>query len=99
VLTLRKIIAHPDYSCGAEVKVSRTTVVLTRLSTSAAVRNDRTLRRLFEQAARGVPLTAPLAVRRAANRAAVLARTSRDAEQAQWGRPERRPDLTESRAR
>jgi farnesyl-diphosphate farnesyltransferase len=99
VLTLRKIAAHPDYSCGAEVKVSRTTVALTRLSTSAAVRNDGALRRLFEQAARGLPLTAPLAVRRAANRAAVLARTSRDEEQPEWGRPERRPDLTESRAR
>jgi farnesyl-diphosphate farnesyltransferase len=99
VLTLRKILAHPDYSCGAQVKVSRTAVVLTRLCTSAAVRNDRALRRLFDQAARGLPLTAPLAARRAANRAAVLARTSRDEEQRLWGRPERRPDLTESRAR
>jgi farnesyl-diphosphate farnesyltransferase len=99
VLTLRKIVAHPDYTSGREVKVSRTTVALTRLATSAAVRNDRTLHRLFEQAARGLPLTAPLAVRRAANRAVVLARTSRDEEQLEWGRPERRPDLTESRAR
>lgn len=99
VLTLRKILAHPNYSSGSEVKVSRTAVVLTRLSTSAAVRNDRTLRRLFEQAARGLPLTAPLAVRRAANRAAVLARSARDEEQPEWGRTGRRPDLTESSAR
>jgi farnesyl-diphosphate farnesyltransferase len=99
VLTLRKIVAHPDYSCGAQVKVSHTAVLLTRLCTSAAVRHDRALRGLFDQAARGLPLTPPLAARRAANRAAVLARTSRDEEQLLWGRPERRPDLTESRAR
>jgi farnesyl-diphosphate farnesyltransferase len=99
VLTLRKIVAHPEYSSGAQVKVSHTAVLLTRLCTSAAVRNDRTLRRLFDQAARGLPLTAPLAARRAANRAAVLARSSRDEEQPQWARAERRPDLSESRAR
>jgi len=99
VLTLRKIVAHADYSSGAQVKVSRTAVVLTRLSTSAAVRSDRALRRLFDQAARGLPLMPPLAARRAANRAAVLAQTLRDEEQPLWGRPERRPGLTESRAR
>jgi farnesyl-diphosphate farnesyltransferase len=99
VLTLRKILAHPDYTSGAQVKVSRTAVVLTRLCTSATVRNDRLLRRLFEQAARGLPLAAPLAVRRAATRAALLAQTSRDEEQSQWARAERRSDLTESHAR
>ena len=99
VLTLRKILAHPDYTCGAQVKVSRTAVVLTRLCTSATVGNDRMLRRLFEQAARGLPLAAPLAVRRAASRAALSARTSRDEEQSQWARAERRSDLTESHAR
>jgi hypothetical protein len=99
VLTLRKILAHPDYTCGAQVKVSRTAVVLTRLCTSATVRNDRLLRRLFEQAARGLPLAAPLAVRRAATRAALLAQTSRDEEQSQWARAERHSDLTESHAR
>ena len=73
VMTLRKIAAQPHFTRGAQVKVSHTTVLLIRLGTSAAVRNDRLLRRMFEQAARGLPLTAPLAVRRAATRAAALA--------------------------
>lgn len=73
VLTLRKIAAQPNFTRGAQVKVSHTSVLLIRLSTNAAVRNDWLLRRMFEQAARGLPLTAPLAVRRAATRAAALA--------------------------
>ena len=97
VLTLRRIDARPDFTCGAHVKVSHSAVLLTRLCTSAAVRNDRLLRRLFEHAARGLPLTAPLAVRRAANRAAAAARAER--EERLWAPAERRPDLSESRAR
>jgi farnesyl-diphosphate farnesyltransferase len=99
VLTLRKIAAHPNYTRGAQVKVSRSAVLMTRLCTTAAVRNDWMLRRLFEHAARGLPLAAPLAVRRAATRAAVLARGARDEEQPLWARQERRADLTESPAR
>jgi farnesyl-diphosphate farnesyltransferase len=97
VLTLRRIDAHLDYTSGAQVKVSHSAVLLTRLCTSAAVRNDRLLRRLFEHAARGLPLTAPLAVRRAATRAAASARAER--EERQWVPAERRSDLSESRAR
>jgi farnesyl-diphosphate farnesyltransferase len=73
VLTLRNIAAHPHYTSGAEVKVSRSTVLMTRLCTSMVVRNDRMLSRLFAYAARGLPVTAPLAARRAAARAAALA--------------------------
>jgi hypothetical protein len=73
--------------------------MLTKLCARAAVRNDRMLRRLFEYAARGLPLAAPLAASRAANRAAALARAAQVAEKSQWTRQERRPDLTESRAR
>jgi farnesyl-diphosphate farnesyltransferase len=99
VLTLRKIAAQPHFTSGAQVKVSHSAVWLTRLSTSAAVRNDRLLRRLFEHAARGLPLAAPLAVRRAAMRAAaVAARAARD-EQPLWAREQRGAGLTESRAR
>jgi farnesyl-diphosphate farnesyltransferase len=97
VLTLRRIDAHLDYANGAQVKVSHSAVLLTRLCTSAAVRNDRLLRRLFEHAARGLPLTAPLAVRRAATRAAASARAER--EERLWVPAERRSDLSESRAR
>jgi len=97
VLTLRRIDARPDFTCGAHVKVSHSAVLLTRLCTSAAVRNDRLLRRLFEHAARGLPLTAPLAVRRAATRAAAAAGAER-AERL-WAPAERRSDLSESRAR
>src|SRR5215471_1511240 len=72
VLTLRKIAAHPEFTRGVQVKVSHTAVLATRLCTSAAAGNDRLLRQMFEQAARGLPLAAPLAVRRAATRAATL---------------------------
>ena len=98
VLTLRRIDAHPGYTRGEQVKVSHSAVLLTRLSTRAAVRNDRLLRGLFEYAARGLPLAAPLAMRRAANRAALAARAARE-ERLLWARHERRPDLTESHAR
>ena len=63
VLTLRRITANPGFTRGEEVKVSRATVALTRISTSLVVRDDRMLRRLFELAARGLPLAAPLAAR------------------------------------
>ena len=97
VLTLRRIDARLDYTSGAQVKVSHSAVLLTRLCTTAAVRNDRLLRRLFEHAARGLPLTAPLALRRAASRAAAAARAER--EERLWVPAERRSDLNESRAR
>ena len=97
VLTLRKIDAQPHFTRGAQVKVSHSAVLLIRLSTSAAVGSDRLLRRMFEQAARGLPLAAPLAVRRAATRAAALAQAAR-AEGLRRVHPERRADLTESRA-
>jgi hypothetical protein len=98
VLTLRRIDANPGYTRGEHVKVSHSAVLLTRLSTRAAVRNDRLLKGLFEHAARGLPLAAPLAVRRAANRAALTARAARE-ERLLWAHHERRPDLTESHAR
>ena len=97
VLTLRKIDAQPHFTRGAQVKVSHSAVLVTRLCTSAAVRNDRLLRRLFEHAARGLPLAAPLAVRRAATRAAAAAGAER--EERLWAPPERHSDLSESRAR
>ncbi|MBV8307146.1 MAG: squalene/phytoene synthase family protein [Gammaproteobacteria bacterium] len=98
VLTLRKIDAHRDYTRGEQVKVSHTAVLLTRLSTGAAVRNDRLLRQLFEQAARGLPLAPPLAMRRAALRAALGGGSIRE-EQPRTSRHERRSDRSESHAR
>ena len=59
VLTLQKIEHHPRFTAGAEVKVSRRAVALTRLLTNLAGRSDWLLRRLFATAARGLPL-APL---------------------------------------
>jgi farnesyl-diphosphate farnesyltransferase len=76
VLTLRKIAAHPQFTSGAEVKVSHRAVFVTSVSTSFLVRNDGMLRRLFESAARGLPL-APPAECRAAARAAALAAAAR----------------------
>ncbi|MGH8220731.1 MAG: phytoene/squalene synthase family protein [Steroidobacteraceae bacterium] len=67
VLTLRRIEKHPEFSSGAEVKVSHATVALTRVLTSLAVRHDRVLLRLFDWAAGDLPLAAPADVRRHAH--------------------------------
>ena len=64
VLTLRKIEDTPGFTSGAQVKVSRTAVAMTRILTSFAVSNDWMLKRLFDRAANGVALAAPSAVRR-----------------------------------
>jgi farnesyl-diphosphate farnesyltransferase len=63
VLTLRKIERTPRFTAGSQVKVSRSAVAMTRILTSLTVRNDRMLQRLFEHAAKGLPLAAPSAVR------------------------------------
>jgi farnesyl-diphosphate farnesyltransferase len=56
VLTLRKIQYNPRFTAGAQVKVTRSAVAMTRLFTDVAGRSDWMLRRLFAQAARGLPL-------------------------------------------
>jgi farnesyl-diphosphate farnesyltransferase len=56
VLTLRKIEENPRFTAGAQVKVPRSAVAMTRLLTNVAGRSDWLLRRLFAQAARGLPL-------------------------------------------
>jgi len=56
VLTLRKINANPGFVSGAQVKVKRSTVTVTRILTSVAIGNNWMLRRLFEGAAIGLPL-------------------------------------------
>jgi farnesyl-diphosphate farnesyltransferase len=58
VLTLQKINRNPEFTAGAQVKVSRRAVAVTRISTDFALRSDWLLRRLFGRAARGLPLTA-----------------------------------------
>ncbi|HEY4970364.1 MAG TPA: squalene/phytoene synthase family protein, partial [Steroidobacteraceae bacterium] len=56
VLTLRKIEHNPGFTAGAQVKVTRSTVALTRVLTNVAGHGDWMLRLLFAQAARGLPL-------------------------------------------
>jgi farnesyl-diphosphate farnesyltransferase len=56
VLTLRKIEHNPRFTAGAQVKVTRSQVAMTRLLTDTAGRSDWILRRLFALAARGLPL-------------------------------------------
>jgi farnesyl-diphosphate farnesyltransferase len=56
ILTLRKIDANPRFTAGAQVKVTRSAVAMTRLLTGIAGRSNWMLRLLFAQAARGVPL-------------------------------------------
>jgi farnesyl-diphosphate farnesyltransferase len=56
VLTLAKIEQNPRFTAGAQVKVKRSAVAMTRLLTQVAGRSDWMLRRLFAHAARGLPL-------------------------------------------
>jgi farnesyl-diphosphate farnesyltransferase len=64
VLTLRKIGRNPRFTSGAQVKVSRSAVTMTRILTNLALRSDWLLKRLFDLSARGLPLAAPSDVRR-----------------------------------
>jgi farnesyl-diphosphate farnesyltransferase len=64
ILTLRKIAATPGFTSGRQVKVPRSAVALTRITTNISVRNNWMLERLFDIAARGVPLAPPETVRR-----------------------------------
>lgn len=57
-LTLRKIQDNPGFTAGGQVKVSRSAVVMTQTLTNLSVRNDMMLQRLFDRAARGLPLAA-----------------------------------------
>src|SRR5271168_1842546 len=56
VLTLRKIERNPQFTAGAQVKVKRSSVAMTRLLTDVAGRSDWMLKVLFAQTARGLPL-------------------------------------------
>jgi farnesyl-diphosphate farnesyltransferase len=56
VLTLRKIEHNPRFTAGVQVKVTRSAVAMTRLSTDVAGRSNGMLRWLFAQVARGLPL-------------------------------------------
>jgi farnesyl-diphosphate farnesyltransferase len=56
IMTLRKIDANPRFISGADVKVTRRTVTVTRVLTSMTLGNNWGLRKLFERAARGLPL-------------------------------------------
>jgi farnesyl-diphosphate farnesyltransferase len=56
VLTLRKIDHHPRFTAGAQVKVTRSAVAMTRILTNAAVSRDWMLRVLVARAAHGLPL-------------------------------------------
>ncbi len=73
VLTLRRIANRPQFTSGAEVKVSHAAVALTRLTTGLAVRSDRTLKHLFAWAAGDLPLAAPEEVSRHSRAASIAA--------------------------
>jgi farnesyl-diphosphate farnesyltransferase len=74
VLTLQKIHGTPGFTSGSQVKVSRRAVAITQLLTNVAIRSDWMLRRLFDRAARGLPLSA-LATRRPPRAAVHLVKT------------------------
>ncbi len=98
VLTLRNIERTPQFTAGSQVKVSRAAVGMTRILTSLAVRSDRILLRLFERAARGLPLAAPSAVRQPA-RPAMLAAHTPDPAAAEYSRRGLRSQLEGSSGR
>jgi farnesyl-diphosphate farnesyltransferase len=56
LLTLRAIQANPQFTVGAQVKVSRRAVMLVRTISNLSARSDGLLRRLFAYAARGLPV-------------------------------------------
>jgi farnesyl-diphosphate farnesyltransferase len=93
VLTLRRIAANPQFTSGAQVKVSRPAVRMIQLCTNAAVRNDHLLRILFDSAARGLPLTPPAIAQRAAARAAGHAAATLEASQPRSARQQRAATL------
>jgi farnesyl-diphosphate farnesyltransferase len=64
ILTLRKITETPGFTAGKQVKVPRSAVAVTRITTNISVRNNWMLERLFDIAAKGVPLAPPGTVRR-----------------------------------
>ncbi len=71
ILTLRKISETPGFTTGKQVKVPRSAVAMTRITTNISVRNNWMLRRLFDIAAKGVPL-APAGTVRGPSRPALL---------------------------
>jgi farnesyl-diphosphate farnesyltransferase len=64
VLTLQKIHNNPGFTAGSQVKISHAAVSWTRFFANLSVRNDWLLRRLFAQAARGLPMARLPEVRR-----------------------------------
>jgi farnesyl-diphosphate farnesyltransferase len=64
VLTLQKIHKNPGFTAGSQVKITRRAVSMTRILTDLSVRSDWMLRRLFDLAARGLPLARLAEVRR-----------------------------------
>ncbi len=55
VLTLRKINANPEFSCGQQVKISRRSVKATIVITQFAARQDWLLKVLFGLFTRPLP--------------------------------------------
>jgi farnesyl-diphosphate farnesyltransferase len=55
VLTLKRIAAHPGFTQGSQVKVSRRTVAVTLALSNAATHSNWMLRFLFNRAASGLP--------------------------------------------
>jgi farnesyl-diphosphate farnesyltransferase len=56
LLTLRSIQDNPHFTAGAQVKISRREVMMVTICSNLTVHSDRMLTRLFEYAAKGLPL-------------------------------------------
>ncbi len=84
ILTLRKISTTPGFTSGKQVKVTRSAVAMTRITTNLSVRHNWMLRRLFDIAAWGVPLAPPGTVRRP-NRPSLQAAVGMTAAEPEYG--------------
>lgn len=60
LLTLRRIVATPGYTCAADVKISRSSVMWTMALTSLGIRSNTWLRFLFRRTAAGLPQVSTL---------------------------------------
>ena len=58
LLTLRSIQDNPHFTAGAQVKISRREVMMVTICSNLTVHSDRMLTRLFDYAAKGLPLIA-----------------------------------------
>ena len=98
LLTLRRLHQNPGFSDSAEVKISRRSVRVTMLMSSAFVSWDGAIRLLFKLAAWGLPKPAPVFLSPAKLRVALRMSSSEEANAPQAGAGDQPAVATETTA-